>query len=93
MPEALESPPPPTDEDPEATEYVPPSRELLADFFKAYFSSDDADDDTIGEAMDFVQQMGSHLNYTLTDLKEILGGAGYANEEIEAEWSTGASTR
>ena len=37
--------------------------------------------------------MGSHLNYTLTDLKEILGGAGYANEEIEAEWSTGASTR
>ena len=90
---SLESPPPPTDEDPEATEYVPPSRELLADFFKAYFSSDDADDDTIGEAMDFVQQMGGHLNYTLTDLKEILGGAGYANEEIEAEWSTGASTR
>ena len=88
---SLESPPPPTDEDPEATEYVPPSRELLADFFVAYFAGNDPEE--IGAAMDFVQQMGSHLNYTLTDLKEILGGAGYANEEIEAEWSTRASTR
>ena len=88
---SLESPPPLTDEDPGATEYVSPSRELLADFFVAYFAGNDPEE--IGAAMDFVQQMGSHLNYTLTDLKEILGGAGYANEEIEVEWSTRASTR
>ena len=85
--------PPLTDEERDAaTEYVPPSRERLADFFKAYFSSDDTDD-TIGEAMDFVQQMGGHLNYTLADLKEILGGAGYTNDEIESEWSNRAPTR
>ena len=74
-------------------DYVPPSRELLADFFAAYFADEDTDDATVGEAMDFVQQVGYHLNYTLPDLKEILGAADYTDKEIEAEWSSRASTQ
>ena len=84
--------PPLTDEERNAaTEYVPPSRERLTDFFEAYFAGNDSKQD-IGDAMDFVQQMGGHLNYTLTDIRQILGDAGYANDEIEAEWSTRSSS-
>ena len=75
----------------EEVEYVPPSRELLVDFFEAYFAGSDPGE--IGAAMDFVQVTGWHLNYTLPDLKQILGAAGYADKEIEAEWSSRASTR
>ena len=79
---SLESPPPPTDRDPEAIEYVPPSREILVDFFEAYFAGNDPKQD-IGDAMYFIQRMGSHLNFTLADIKQILGDAGYADEDIE----------
>ena len=75
----------------EDVEYVPPSRELLSDFFVAYFAGSDPEE--IGAAMDFVQITGWHLNYTLPDLKQILGDAGYTDKEIEAEWSTRASTQ
>ena len=79
---SLESPPPPTDRDSEAIEYVPPSREILVDFFEAYFAGNDPKQD-IGDAMYFIQRMGSHLNFTLADIKQILGDAGYADEDIE----------
>lgn len=86
--------PPLTDEERDAAiKYVPPSRELLSDFFEAYFSSTETDDYTVGEAMDFVQEVGSHLNYTLPDLKQILGDAGYTDKEIDAEWSNRTSTQ
>ena len=75
----------------EEVEYVPPSRELLVDFFEAYFAGSDPGE--IGAAMDFVQVTGWHLNYTLPDLKQILGAAGYTDKEIEAEWSSRVSTR
>ena len=75
----------------EDVEYVPPSRELLSDFFEAYFAGSDPEE--IGAAMDFVQITGWHLNYTLPDLKQILGYAGYTDKEIEAEWSSRASTQ
>ena len=75
--------PPLTDEELKAsTEYIPPSRELLTDFFVAYFAGNDPKQD-IGDAMYFIQRMGSHLNFTLTDIKQILGDAGYADEDIE----------
>ena len=89
---SLESPPPPTDRDSEAIEYVPPSREILVDFFEAFFASIDPKQD-IGDAMDLVQRTGSHLNFTLTDIRQILGDVGYADDEIEAEWLTRASTQ
>ena len=79
--------PPLTDEQRDAaTKYVPPSRELLVDFLEAFFASVDPKQD-IGDAMDLVQRTGSHLNFTLTDIRQILGDAGYADDEIEAEWS------
>lgn len=78
----LESLPSPTDEDSEAIEYVPPSRELLIDFFEAYFAGNDPKQD-IGDAMYFIQRTGSHLNFTLADIKQILGDAGYADKDIE----------
>ena len=75
----------------EDVEYVPPSCELLSDFFVAYFAGSDPEE--IGAAMDFVQITGWHLNYTLPDLKQILGDAGYADDEIESEWTARASTQ
>ena len=74
-------------------DYELPSRELLEGFFWAYFAGSERDDDTVSEAMDFVLRVGEHLNYTLPDLKEILGAADYTDEEIEAEWSSRASTQ
>ena len=79
--ESAEMFPPLTDEERAAAiEYVQPSRETLADFFEAYFAGNDPEE--IGAAMDFVQNFGSHLNYTLPDLKQILGAAGYTDNEI-----------
>ena len=73
-------------------DYEPPSRETLAGFFEAYFAGNDTKEN-IGSAMTFVQEIGIHLNYTLSDLRTILGSAGYTNEEIESEWSSRASTQ
>ena len=89
----LRAPTPPEPFPREEVEYEPPSRELLADFFVAYFANEETDDATVHEAMDFVQRVGYHLNYTLPDLKEILGAADYTDKEIEAEWSSRASTQ
>ena len=77
----------------EEVEYEPPSRELLVDFFGAYFAGSDPNVEPVGEAMDFVLSVGEHLNYTLPDLKQILGAADYTDEDIEAEWSSRASTQ
>ena len=89
----LRAPAPPEPFPREQVEYEPPPRELLEGFFGAYFAGSERDDYTVSEAMDFVLLLGEHLNYTLPDLKGILGAAGYTDEEIEAEWSGRASTQ
>ena len=67
-----------------------PSRKVLAGFFEAYFAGT-GPKESIGSAMTFVHGIGIRLNYTLTDLKEILGDARYADDEIEAGWMARAS--
>ena len=41
----------------------------------------------IGSAIDFIHITDTHQSLVLTDIKQILGDAGYADDEIEAEWS------
>ena len=53
---------------------------------KAYMAGDDPWQD-IGTVIDFIHTTDTHQDLALTDIKQILGDAGYADGEIEAEWS------
>ena len=67
-----------------------PSRELLIDFFAAYFADIDPDQ-KIGTSLDFVQQMSEIINLNMTDIRQILRDGGYTDAEIDAELSKRAS--
>ena len=64
----------------------PPSRELLIDFFAAYFADIDPDQE-IGTSLDFVQQVSALSNLNMTDIRQILRDGGYTDAEIDAELS------
>ena len=63
-----------------------PWRGWIIESIKAYLVNNDPGQD-IGSAIDFIHITDTHQSLTLTDIKQILGDAGYADNEIEAEWS------
>ena len=63
-----------------------PPRAWIINPIKAYMASNDPGQD-IGSAIDFIHITDTYQILTLTDIKQILGDAGYADDEIEAEWS------
>ena len=63
-----------------------PPRAWIINPIKAYLANNDPGQD-ISSAIDFIHITDTHQSLTLTDIKQILGDAGYADNEIEAEWS------
>ncbi len=76
----------------DASWYVPPSLDLLTEFFAAYFEGIDPKQ-RVGESLDFVQQMSAHLNLNMTDFRQILRDGGHTDAEIDEEFSKRASTQ
>ena len=67
-------------------EHAQPWRGWVIESINAYLAGNDPGQD-IGTAIDFIHITDTHQSLTLTDIKQILGDAGYADGEVEAEWS------
>ena len=67
-------------------EHAQPWRGWVIESINAYLAGNNPGQD-IGTAIDFIHITDTHQSLTLTDIKQILGDAGYADGEVEAEWS------
>ena len=62
--------------------YVPPTREVFMDWFAEYFEGEDPSPE-VGEALNLILELGAPININMTDAKQILSDAGYADGEID----------
>ena len=84
---APQEPSPPTKEERDALlaatpPYVPPTREVFMDWFSEYFEGEDPSPE-VGAALNLILELGAPININMTDARQILSDAGYADGEID----------